>query len=130
MKRYQRRMLQWMAAYIAMLFFLATHHAFGQHNHPPQDVPIHEQFYSTWVKPDNPKASCCSKQDCYPTEVRFRDGDIYAKRREDGIWMRVPPQKIERHRDNPDGRNHVCAPPPYQLFPDGQVFCFILGTGG
>jgi hypothetical protein len=24
----------------------------------------------------------------------------------------VPPQKIERNRDNPDGRNHVCMPPP------------------
>jgi hypothetical protein len=38
----------------------------------------------------------------------------------------VPPQKIERNRDNPDGRNHVCMPPPSHS-QAGSVFCFSLG---
>ena len=40
------------------------------------------------------------------------DGSIFAKRREDGKFILVPPDKVERNRDNPDGRNHTCAPPP------------------
>jgi hypothetical protein len=60
--------------------------------------------------PDRPDRSCCNKGDCYPTEVRIVDGDIFAKRREDGKFIAVPATKVERNRDNPDGRNHICAP--------------------
>jgi hypothetical protein len=38
-----------------------------------------------------------------------------------------PPEKVERNRDNPDGRNHLCAPPPNVLHPSDTVFCFALG---
>src|SRR5919199_3273646 len=80
--------------------------------HPPADIPLHEKFYSTWYMPDQPTRSCCNKADCYPTEVRVSGDIIYARRREDGRWLRIPAQKVERNRDNPDGRNHLCAPPP------------------
>ena len=53
-------------------------------HHPPADIPIHEKFYSNWMMPDRPTASCCNNRDCYPTEVRFRDGFWEARRREDG----------------------------------------------
>jgi hypothetical protein len=99
------------------------------HGHPPQDLAVHEKFYSTWYMPDNPKKSCCNKADCYPTEIRMQDGSIFAKRREDGKFIWVPPQKVERHRDNPDGRNHLCAPPPTASYPPDTVFCFALGGG-
>jgi hypothetical protein len=33
---------------------------------------------------------------------------------------------VERNRDNPDGRNHLCAPPP-ALSPLDSVYCFALG---
>src|SRR6478672_5436524 len=52
------------------------------------------------------------QQDCYPTEIKYVGTTLFAQRREDGQWIAVPPQKIERNRDNPDGRNHVCMPPP------------------
>ena len=81
-------------------------------NHPPQDQLLHEQFYATWHMPDNPNTSCCNDADCYPTEIKYVDGNIYAKRREDGKYIPIPPEKIESKRDNPDGRNHLCAPPP------------------
>jgi hypothetical protein len=100
----------------------------SHHNHPPQDVALHEKFYSTWYMPDNPAKSCCNKQDCYPTEIKYVGTTIFAKRREDGAWIVVPPQKIERNRDNPDGRNHVCMPPPNHS-QAGSVFCFALGGG-
>lgn len=120
------------AIVIAVLALLAiTTAAYPQeHKHPPADVPLHEKFYSTWYMPDQPTKSCCNKADCYPTEVQFKDGAIFAKRREDGRWLKIPANKLERNRDNPDGRNHLCAPMPSQAYPDDTVFCFALGTGG
>jgi hypothetical protein len=98
-------------------------------HHPAADVPLHEKFYSSWYMPDNPKKSCCNKADCYPTEITYRDGEVFAKRREDGKWLRIPAVKIETRRDNPDGRNHLCAPPPNASYPPDTVFCFALGAG-
>ncbi|WP_246208301.1 hypothetical protein [Bradyrhizobium rifense] len=95
-------------------------------HHPPQDELLHEKFYSSWHMPDNPVLSCCNSADCYPTEIRYVDGKIYARRREDGKYILIPVQKVERNRDNPDGRNHLCAPPPSASLVD-TVYCFALG---
>jgi hypothetical protein len=104
--------------------------AAAQHHHPPQDAELHERFYSTWYMPDNPSRSCCNKADCYPTEIKMVGGSVYARRREDGKYILVPAQKIEQNRDNPDGRNHICAPPPTAVqYPPDTVFCFTLGGG-
>jgi hypothetical protein len=99
----------------------------GLHRHPPQDQFLHEKFYSTWRMPDNPAVSCCNDADCYPTEIKYVDGNLYAKRREDGKFIAIPPEKVERNRDNPDGRNHLCAPPPNAFHAADTVFCFALG---
>ncbi len=114
--------------WLVLLLLLGScgHAAYAQH--PTQDLQIHERFYRTWLMPDKPFQSCCSDHDCYPTEVRYRDGNTYARRREDGRWMLIPPQKIEQKRDNPDGRNHLCAPPPSPMNNDA-VYCFIAGSG-
>jgi hypothetical protein len=98
-----------------------------QRHHPSQDQPLHETFYSKWHMPDNPSTSCCNEADCYPTEIKFADGNIYAKRRVDGKYILVPAQKVERNSDNPDGRNHLCAPPPSASYPSDTVYCFALG---
>jgi hypothetical protein len=98
--------------------------------HPAADLPTHEKFYSTWFMPDQPSRSCCNKADCYPTEVKFQNGQWFAQRREDGKFIPVPWSKVERNRDNPDGRNHVCMPPPtVTSYPPNTVFCFALGGG-
>jgi hypothetical protein len=99
----------------------------AERHHPPQDRALHEQFYSTWHMPDHPAVSCCNNADCYPTDIKYVDGKLYARRREDGKFILVPPQKVERNRDNPDGRNHLCAPPPSPYSPSDTVFCFALG---
>ena len=96
-------------------------------HHPSQDQLLHEKFYSTWHMPDHPAVSCCNDADCYPTEIKYVDGSIYAKRREDGKFISIPPEKVERNRDNPDGRNHLCAPPPNVFHSSDTVFCFALG---
>jgi hypothetical protein len=62
-------------------------------HHPPQDQWLHEKFYSTWRMPDNPSASCCNDADCYPTEIQYIDGTSNAKRREDGKYILIPPEK-------------------------------------
>jgi hypothetical protein len=99
----------------------------GLHHHPLQDQLLHEQFYSTWQMPDHQFASCCNDADCYPTEIQYVNGSIYAKRREDGKYIPIPPEKVEHNRDNPDGRNHLCAPPPNASHPSDTVYCFALG---
>jgi hypothetical protein len=96
-------------------------------HHPPQDQILHQKFYSSWHMPDNPSASCCNDADCYPTEIKYVDGNIYAKRREDGKYILVPSGKVENNRDNPDGRNHLCAPPPNFSHTSDTVYCFALG---
>jgi hypothetical protein len=98
-----------------------------ERHHPAQDQRLHERFYSTWHMPDNPSLSCCNDADCYPTDIKYMNGRIYAKRREDGKYILVPPEKVERNRDNPDGRNHLCAPPPDASHASDTVFCFALG---
>jgi hypothetical protein len=125
----------WLAVgYGAMQQALAqdtTSHEHGrdqaERHHPPGDMALHERFYSTWHMPDNPALSCCNNADCYPTDVRYVDGRIYAKRREDGKYILIPPQKVEHSRDNPDGRNHLCAPPPGTSNSSDTVYCFALG---
>jgi hypothetical protein len=99
----------------------------AERRHPPEDMALHEKFYSTWHMPDNPALSCCNNADCYPTDIRYLDGKICAKRREDGKYIPIPPQKVERNRDNPDGRNHLCAPPPALSNSSDTVYCFALG---
>jgi hypothetical protein len=99
----------------------------GRHRHPPQDQHLHKKFYSTWRMPDNPSLSCCNEADCYPTEIKYIDGKTYAKRREDGEYTSVPPEKVERNWDNPDGRNHHCAPPRNISHSSDTEFCFALG---
>jgi hypothetical protein len=112
---------------VGLVFVVST--AAAQHRHPPQDEALHEKFYSTWHMPDNPARSCCNKADCYPTEIKYVGGNVYARRREDGNYILIPAWKIERNRDNPDGRNHLCAPPPDGSYPTDTVFCFSLGGG-
>ena len=121
-----------MLVYVVLLALVSTPIVAQERHagHPAADVPVHEKFYSTWYMPDQPNKSCCNKADCYPTEVKFQNGQWFAQRREDGKFIPVPWSKVERNRDNPDGRNHVCMPPPSATsYQPNTVFCFALGGG-
>jgi hypothetical protein len=117
------------AVFVFAAYFQLSEAQAEEHGHPAADVPIHEKFYSSWMMPDKPDRSCCNLQDCYPTEVRYRDGFWEARRREDGEYVRVPWEKVEQNRDNPDGRNHVCMSPPSLGYYKEEVYCFSLGNG-
>jgi hypothetical protein len=56
--------------------------------------------------------------------MRTADGCAGLKR-PDG-WDALHPA-IERTRSNPEGRNHLCAPPPRAYRPSDIVYCFALG---
>ena len=98
------------------------------HQHPFKDAQMHELFYKNWMRPDDPDKTCCGGVDCYPTEVKIIGRTVFAKRRDDGKFIRVPDEKIEKRRDSPDGRNHLCAPHPANAA-DERVFCLALGSG-
>jgi hypothetical protein len=121
-----------MLRFVVLLALLSSAAAAQERHagHPPRDQAIHEKFYATWFMPDQPHKSCCNKADCYPTEVKIENGQVFAQRREDGKFIPIPANKVERNRDNPDGRNHVCMPPPTaKSYPPDTVFCFSLGSG-
>ena len=115
-----------MRAAIALLVLFSVGAEAQEHKgHPSQDLPLHEKFYSTWHMPDDPTKSCCNMADCYPTEIRTVDSRIYARRRENTSWLLIPPQKVERNRDKPGGRNHLCTPaPPSTSHRPETVLCF------
>ena len=56
--------------------------------------------------------------------MRTADGCAGLKRPDD--WAALHPA-IERNRDNPDSRNHLCAPRPSAYRPSNTVYCFALG---
>jgi len=100
-----------------------------QSSHPPQDQELHEKFYQHWFRPVPRTVSCCSMQDCYPTEAKLVGGTWFALRREDRQWIPVPESVLEHNQadpeESPDGRSHVCMQPPGN---SNMVFCFVLGT--
>src|SRR4051812_19826941 len=129
MQRFVNAFLALVTVVGLLIVYTALDRATAQHNHPQQDVQLHEKFYSTWFMPDVPTKSCCNLADCYPTQARFVNGQWHALRREDGEWLPIPWTKVEMNRDNPDGQNHVCAPAPRAAYPPNTVFCFSLGGG-
>jgi hypothetical protein len=99
--------------------------------HRTQDMPIHELFYETWMMPDNRKMSCCHKQDCQPAASKFENGQWWA-RWEDmpkDQWWPIPASKVEKDRDTPDGRSHMCGRKGGGFAPQFTVYCFIPGGG-
>lgn len=117
--------LIWMVVCIVALMFLwAAHFARAQNGHTHEGAV--GRFYQSWVMPDAPKVSCCHDQDCSPAASKFEDGKWYAMRGDE--WVVIPDSKIERERDSPDGRSHLCGRP--SLSGNGfSVFCFVRGGG-
>ncbi|MCC7047211.1 MAG: hypothetical protein IT562_10900 [Alphaproteobacteria bacterium] len=96
------------------------------HTHHGRTTPnAVDRFYSTWMKPDRPNESCCNKQDCDTAEVKQIAGIWWARRPTDKRWVMVPPEKIDQHRDSPDGGNHFCA----TKTDDPAPYCLVIGSG-
>lgn len=118
-------MIKWIFALL-----LVAGPALAQHEHHPEDLQLHNDFYQNWRQPDNHRVGCCNEEDCYSATIK-REGDVlFAQRREDQRWLMIPQDKIDTSQDSPDGRSHVCIPPPddeYDGADGGLVYCFILG---
>jgi hypothetical protein len=117
-----------------ILLILSTQVPAQEHQHPAKDQVLHDNFYSTWARPNDPRLSCCGNKDCYPTQFQRQGGKWFALRREDGALILVPPAAFEHNRrddkpprESPDLDSHVCMQPPGQ---SDQVFCAVLGIGG
>jgi hypothetical protein len=111
-----------MKALLLVLALVVPAFAEEPHHHHGESAEV-DAFISSWKMPDNRAVSCCSKVDTYATEAKKVGGRWYARQRETGDWIPVPPQKIETERDSPDGRNYVA------MSPNGNIYCFILGGG-
>lgn len=106
---------------LAAVYFNMPRKAHGEAHHsghPPQDMALHEKFYSNW-KRHKTNGDCCDNRDCYPTRAVFDEalGLWKAQRREDGKMLIIPrdvydPDHPELERESPDGRAHLCAPIP------------------
>ncbi len=132
LSRAMRGPTPWIGVIGTILFIVMMNAAYGQEHrgHPAQDMAIHQKFYQSWMMPDNRSASCCHDEDCSPAESRFEDGRWMARKvGETGEFTPVPPTKVERDRDSPDGRSHLCG--RHYDFAKGKltVFCFIAGGG-
>ncbi|PVE20322.1 hypothetical protein DC522_33000 [Microvirga sp. KLBC 81] len=94
----------------------------------------YHHLYNGIMRPDVKNSSCCSEQDCAPTEAKW---DSVRKRwtaLKYGQWVNIPPSKIVPRDQVPDGLGaepHLCAPPPSSsAFGKDEVFCFIEPNGG
>ncbi len=77
--------------------------------------------YTDWQRPDV-GGSCCNNADCAAaSDVRI-SGNQYEVLFQ-GRWIVVPPEKVLRSVQNPDGLPHLCDIP----MQDGGVtiFCFM-----
>lgn len=115
----------------AVLLLATAPAALAQHQHPPQDAGVHERFYLTWNRPTHRMtngqraASCCNKQDCFPSELKHERGFWWTRTRDGRSVIIVPDNVLEHNqedaRESPDGRNHVCIRA-------NQVICAVLGS--
>jgi hypothetical protein len=124
----------WIALLIVSLVLLALalaiHPVRAQEQHGHTHDGAVGKFYQTWMMPDNRAISCCHKEDCSPAESKFENGHWMARKvGTKGEFSPVPEHKIERERDSPDGRSHLCGK-SYSGFASGfQVYCFAPGNG-
>jgi hypothetical protein len=81
------------------------------------------KFYETWMRPDQPASSCCNRHDCdTAVDVKQVDGRWWARKKNGGPLMSIPPEKVEQGRDSPDGQSHLCSI-------GSTVLCFLPGGG-
>lgn len=110
---------------IAWALSLVSRARAQEHQHPTETITgATGKFYETWTRPDAPAVSCCDRMDCAVVSEVRRVGDRWhARRKSDGQWLAIPPEKVEYNRDTPDGQSHMCSR-------GAAVFCFIAGAGG
>jgi hypothetical protein len=68
------------------------------------------------------EGSCCSLNDCLPTDAEWREGQWWAIVR--GIWTAIPPGKVLTSPLSMDGESWVCAGPGAPGWTP-VIYCFV-----
>lgn len=84
------------------------------------------RFYQSWQRPDNRAISCCHEKDCAPAQSKLVNGSWFARNSDTEEWLEIPPGRIERDRDSPDGRSHLCKA---GVTGSVNVYCFLPASG-
>lgn len=106
-----------LVAIAAIALIALTITAFG---HP--DGAPNAAWYRSLQSPAG--SSCCDTHDCAETEYRVtKAGEIEALTPAQD-WVRVPPEKILKHTENPTGYAVLCWTPSL------GILCFIMPTMG
>jgi hypothetical protein len=74
-----------------------------------------DQWMRSLKRPDT-GTSCCSLNDCSPTDAEWHDGQWWAKYR--GAWRAIPPEKVLSKPLSMDGEAWLCASPL-------TIYCFV-----
>ena len=77
-------------------------------------------WYLTLKQPGN-GASCCSNQECRPTQSRIVNGEVQVE--VEGAWTTVSRSKV-LNTPSPDLQSHVCASRSSY-----HIYCVVLGSG-
>ena len=105
------------------------------HSHSHQvSHSIYHYLYNGIMRPDSKNSSCCSEQDCAPSEAKWDGTRKRWTALRYGEWIGVPASKIVPWNQVPYGLGaepHLCAPPPsWSAYSKDEVFCFIEPGGG
>ena len=82
-------------------------------------------WYQKLMRPDVPKISCCSSNDCTPTQARQVNGKWQAMKA--GRWIDIPSQKINAE-ESVDTQAHICWYPFTKETDD--ILCFVKPGNG
>ena len=95
--------------------------------------PYHHLYHGI-MRPDVKNSSCCSEQDCAPSEAKWDGTRKRWTALRYGEWIGVPASKIVPWNQVPYGLGaepHLCVlPPSWSTFGKDEVFCFIEPDGG
>jgi len=77
-------------------------------------------WYQRLMRPDQPKMSCCSSNDCSPTKAEKRGDQWWAMKA--GRWIPIPESKMNAE-ESIDTTAHICWFP--HTHADDSVLCFV-----
>lgn len=111
---------------VAIVLFLLMSASHAQEAHGHTHAGAAGQFYQNWMRPDNRSISCCHDKDCAPAQSKLVDGKWQARNSDAEPWLDIPESRVERERDSPDGRSHLCKA---GTFGNMLVYCFLPASG-
>ena len=112
---------------LVFLILIGTAHSQGEirgfHNEHHHGRLHH--WYQKLMRPNDPYLSCCSSNDCTPTQAKMVDGKWTALKA--GRWITIPNENINSE-ESTDGHAHICWYP--STADTDEVLCFVKPGSG